>query len=335
MLHLITGSNGTGKTLFALKWVRERQLKENRAVYYNGRFELYEEKRKEFGWEKIDFKDWQECPDGAIFLIDECHNDMPNRPAGSRVPEHINMLGEHRRRGFDFYLITQHPSNIDSFVRRLIGAPGWHKHLKRQLGAAPRVSVLTWNSVNTACETPTGKSTADVTTANFPKEVFNWYKSAELHTAKMRVPRKLIMFIMMLFAIPALFYYGLKDTVFSSSEPEIQAASQEKTEKPNQTAVKKVADDDDYLSGFVPRIPGVPHTAPRYDEITRPVRAPRLAACITMGKRCSCYTQQATPIDVPREMCLNIVKNGFFEDFDTDESRDRINDKKRENKEIS
>ncbi|RMX09036.1 hypothetical protein EBQ34_14245 [Vandammella animalimorsus] len=323
MLHLITGSNGTGKTLFALKWVRERQLAENRAVYYNGRFDLYDSKREEFGWEKIDFKDWQSCPDGAIFLIDECHNDMPVRPTGSRVPDHINMLGEHRKRGFDFYLITQHPSNIDAFVRRLIGAPGWHKHLKRRLGASPSVEVLTWSSVNTGCETPTGKSTADVSTAWFPKEVYSWYKSAEIHTAKMRVPRKLAVFIALLIAIPFLFWYGLAD-LFRSDQVEAEtgstvSASASPTASGSGLTVQGQARDSpaDYLASFVPRVPSLPYTAPRYDRITEPVRAPRIAACIEMGKRCSCYTQQATPLDVPRDLCLQVVKRGHFEDFDT------------------
>ena len=39
MLYLISGANGAGKTLNTLKWVRERQLKENRPVCHNGRFD--------------------------------------------------------------------------------------------------------------------------------------------------------------------------------------------------------------------------------------------------------------------------------------------------------
>lgn len=40
MLYLTTGANGTGKTLFTLKEVREKQLAENRPVYHNGRFTM-------------------------------------------------------------------------------------------------------------------------------------------------------------------------------------------------------------------------------------------------------------------------------------------------------
>src|SRR3989344_1834878 len=132
MLYLISGANGAGKTLNTLKWVRERQLKENRP---------------------------------------EAHNDLPNRPAGSTVPDAVKMLAEHRRRGFDFYMVTQHPQNIDSFVRRLIGPPGWHRHLKRSFGV-DMVSVLEWSAVNPNCEKDGSGKTGTVTMQAFPKEVY-------------------------------------------------------------------------------------------------------------------------------------------------------------------
>ncbi len=34
-----------------------------------------------------------------------------------------------------------------------------------------------------------------------------------------------------------------------------------------------------------------------------------------MGKRCDCYTQQATLLVVSREICLQIVERGFFMDW--------------------
>ena len=104
MLYWVTGSNGTGKTLNTLKWVRDLQKKyPERKVFYNGRFKLKPEKEIEFGWEKFDFKDWENKPDGSIFLVDEAHNDLPVRPAAQKPPEYIAKLAEHRIRGFDFF----------------------------------------------------------------------------------------------------------------------------------------------------------------------------------------------------------------------------------------
>ncbi|MFE8647302.1 hypothetical protein ACFX58_19675, partial [Sphingomonas sp. NCPPB 2930] len=84
MLHLITGGNGTGKTLNTIKWVRDLQLRENRPVAYNGRFDAVAGGELA-GWKVIDFADWQDEPDGTIFLIDECHNDLPKRAPSAAV----------------------------------------------------------------------------------------------------------------------------------------------------------------------------------------------------------------------------------------------------------
>lgn len=190
MLYLITGANGAGKTLNTLKWIRDRAVKEGRPVCHNGRFEVVEGSELS-NWRQIDIKDWQAEPDGTIFLVDECHNDFPLRPPSSQPPEYVRMLAEHRRRGFDFYLVTQHPQNIDAFVRRLIGSPGWHRHLKRAFGG-DLVSVCEWPAVNPNCEKDGSGKTGTVTMQPFPKEVYGWYRSASLHTGKRKIPRMVL-----------------------------------------------------------------------------------------------------------------------------------------------
>lgn len=318
MLYLITGANGAGKTLNALKWVRERQLKENRPVFHNGRFEPVPGGELA-SWQAIDMKDWQAQPDGAIFFVDECHNDFPLRPPTSAPPDYVKALAEHRRRGFDFYLITQHPQNIDAFVRRLIGTPGWHRHLKRVFGAEV-VSVLEWSSVNPNCEKAGSGASAQVSTVRFPTEVFSWYKSASLHTAKKRIPKAVWLLGVCAVVVPALGYFAYTrlpgkaaqavaagaPAVAPGSAPVVGARPAERLAAPS------VAE---YVSLRAPRVPGLPQTAPVYDEVTRPVDAPFPAACISMGPRCECFTQQATRIKVPLEMCRQIVAGGFFVDW--------------------
>lgn len=315
MLYLISGANGAGKTLNTLKWVRERQLKENRPVCHNGRFDPVPGGELE-GWKKIDFKDWQDQPDGTIFLIDEAHNDLPNRPAGSTVPDAIKMLAEHRKRGFDFYLVTQHPQNIDSFVRRLIGPPGWHRHLKRSFGV-DMVSVLEWSAVNPNCEKDGSGKTGTVTMQAFPKEVYGWYKSASLHTGKKRIPKQVWVLLLCLIAIPLLIWAASGKLL---SKSEAKAAAKPVTEAQAQAApvpVQAVAKLtlEQYLDERTPRLKDFPHTAPAYDEVTKPIVAPYPAACVHMGKTCKCYTQQATLMQVSGAVCLQIVAQGFFVDW--------------------
>ena len=313
MLYLISGANGAGKTLNTLKWVRERQLKENRPVCHNGRFDPVPGGELE-GWKKIDFKDWQDQPDGTIFLIDEAHNDLPNRPAGSTVPDAVKMLAEHRKRGFDFYLVTQHPQNIDSFVRRLIGPPGWHRHLKRSFGV-DMVSVLEWSAVNPNCEKDGSGKTGTVTMQAFPKEVYGWYKSASLHTGKKRIPKQFWVLLLCLIAIPLLIW-AASGKLLSKSEAKATAKPATEAQAapvPVQAVAKLTV--EQYLDERTPRIKDFPHTSPAYDEVTKPTVAPYPAACVHMGKTCKCYTQQATLMQVSGAVCLQIVAQGFFVDW--------------------
>lgn len=321
MLYLITGSNGAGKTLNALKWVRERSVKEGRPVCHNGRFEIVEGGELS-SWKKIDFKDWQDEPDGTIFFIDECHNDLQLRAASSTPPEYVRMLAEHRRRGFDFYLISQHPQNIDSFVRRLIGAPGWHRHLKRTFGA-DLVSCLEWPSVNPNCEKDGSAKSATVTMVPYPKEVYGWYKSASLHTGKKRIPKQVWVFLACLLIAPALAYYGFKKVTRSDAKNVEQEIVQPVERSGSGSGISRSLDAAEYVATFVPRVPDYPHTAPRYDEVTKPVTAPYPAACLRMRERCECYSQQGTKLLVSADACSRIVRDGYFVDWQAGQAQAR------------
>lgn len=319
MLYLITGANGAGKTLNTLKWIRERSVKEGRPVCHNGRFEPVPGGELQ-SWKTIDIKNWQDEPDGAIFLVDECHNDFPLRPASGTPPEYVRMLAEHRRRGFDFYLVTQHPQNIDAFIRRLIGSPGWHRHLKRSFGG-DLVSVLEWSAVNPNCEKPGSGKSGTASMQPFPKEVFTWYKSASLHTGKRKIPKQVWFLLACLFIVPLLLYFAVKSlydkTQPAETPPASAAAAASAGGSPAGAAAQlaKYASTDDYLLQRKPRIPDFPHTAPAYDELTKPVEAPYPAACVQMGERCECYTQQGTYMRTSADTCVQIVKYGFFKDW--------------------
>lgn len=325
MLYLITGANGAGKTLNTLKWVRERSLKENRPVCHNGRFEAVPGGELA-SWKSADFTKWQDEPDGTIFVVDECHNDLPLRPPSATPPEYIRMLAEHRRRGFDFYLITQHPQNIDAFVRRLIGSPGWHRHLKRNFGA-DLVSVLEWSAVNPQCEKNGSGKSGSVTMQAFPKEVYGWYRSASLHTGKKKIPKMVWFLAASVVLIPFLFYgaYQAMAKRWQAGETKPVQALAVAGGPVGPGAVELVTAEDSlgaYVQARAPRLPSLPHTAPIYDEVTKPKVAPYPAACVQMGDTCKCYSQQATVLNVDFSVCVQIVLKGFFVDWQGPEQRE-------------
>lgn len=327
-IHLTTGANGAGKTLFTLKEVRERSVKESRPVFHNGRFKL----TAEFGWQQIDFKDWQSCPDGSIFLIDECHNDMPVRKAGSEVPDHIRMLAEHRSRGFDFYLITQHPGNIDVFVRRIVGSPGWHRHLKNFKGS-PLVSKIEWSAVNLDCEKPSSGDSGTVEMVTRPTEVYKWYESATLHTSQRKLPKQLWVALACALVLPFLAYgawktVGKTKLTRDDAAPSVQPVDGRPVgpmagpgaSVPGPSALTPAQ----YVAAYSPRIPDLPHTAPVYDGVTQPVQAPYPAACVASASRCTCYSQQATRLHVSDFLCRELVKTGFFVNWQQSQQQQAI-----------
>lgn len=323
MLYLITGGNGAGKTLNALKWAKELADKSSRPVCHNGRFELVDGGPLS-NWKKIDFKDWQAEPDGTIFFVDECHNDLPNRATGSTVPEYVRMLAEHRKRGFDFFLITQHPQNIDVFVRRLIASPGYHRHLKRIFGS-DLVSVCEWSAVNPQCERPGSSDSGSVTTVAFPKEVYTWYRSAMLHTGKTRIPKAVWILLACAVTVPVLAWVGWQ-SLFKPKDSAAKAVTSTAANAPA-TGLERAPGRErpktavEYVAELTPRLEGLPYTAPHYDGVTQPKAAPYPAACIdgvrpaTKQRDCTCYTQQGTKLQTPMALCQQIAANGFFIDW--------------------
>ena len=318
MIYFTTGGNGAGKTLITLHDVRQQQLKENRPVYYHG-FDMHEEKAQEFGWQKFDPKKWQDLPDGSICIMDECQNEFPIRRSGSEVPDYVNANAQHRRRrGFDFWMISPHPSLIDVFVRRLIDKPSWHRHMKRAFGA-DMISELKFSAPDMKCEEPGAGARAEVTMRSYPKEVYTWYRSASLHTGKKKIPKQVYIFGACVLAVPLAIWFAVS-AVTGNVEKNAPIAEQKEITPPGQirsySAPPGPITTAEYLASYKPRINAFPHTAPRYDQITQPTSAPYPAACVVMEKTgCKCYSQQATLLQVPDSVCLQIVNKGFFMDW--------------------
>lgn len=134
MITLITGLPGAGKSLRMVQMIRDA-LKEGRNVYVDGIDGL-----QPFGWEPCELNDWENLPDGSLVVADEAQKTWGTRRAGDAPPS-IRALSEHRHRGFDFVIGTQHPTMIDKYVRTLVGR---HDHLLRQFGA-PISRIVTWS----------------------------------------------------------------------------------------------------------------------------------------------------------------------------------------------
>lgn len=322
MIYIHTGQPGAGKTLFTLQHVKRRSESENRTVFYNGIPELNIPEWQEF----TDAEKWHELPAGSIIVIDECQRVFRPRATGKSVPESIAKFETHRHNGHDVYLITQHPMLVDQNIRRLAGT---HRHIVRTFGAK-KAFVHEWNEVKTDCDRK--RTDSSKTAFVYPKEAFAWYKSAEVHTHKLALPKQVYYLIGMLLMLSALVYY-LYDRFTAEpgqaspptvQPPSITAPDTDGPTRPPPSAPKDpVKTQAEYMASLQPRLSGLPHTAPRYDHLTEPTNVPVPAACLAAGDRCQCYTQQATRMQVRHEVCMAIVARGLYLDFEPDPSRER------------
>lgn len=328
-VYLSTGANGTGKTLFTLRDVRNLQLETDRPVFYCG----FTPKQPihDFGWKLFEPPKWQDLPDGSICVIDECQEHMPVRGTG-RPPGWIEAINkEHRKRGFDFFLLTQHPLNFDAFVRRAIATPGWHRHFKTS-AMTESSNELKWASVVDNPQRPGSGDTGTVTSRPFDKEVYSWYESASAHTARRKIPLKLIMAGVGLFAAACMIgwviwsFYGMsqgKDLpqTEQAAPAAVQAVAPASTPARNEKTPQTPAQ---YAASYRPRINGLEHTAPAYDALTTPKVVPLPAACIEWaGKGCKCFTQRGTPYNTTADICAQIVRHGIFLPFEQDPAPQR------------
>jgi zona occludens toxin len=311
MIHLITGLPGSGKSLYTLKKVKDRADKEQRPVFYHGIPELT------LDWHLMESADkWVECPKGSIIVIDECQSTFRPRAVGSQVPLHVSQLETHRHDGHDLYLITQHPMLVDSNLRRLVN---YHYHVERFFGFA-KSKIHEFHKVRENVD----KSTKNSIETHFvyPKEVYTWYKSADMHTVKKRIPMRLVLMVVLPLLVIALLYYGY--TVLHGGV-QGHVLENNKDLLPMEQGGAPFPDSHGFRSEKIaytwgesqrPRVPDLPFTAPKYDEITKPVMAPRIAAAVLIRGTCTAYTQQGTKIAMDDAVCRQFVENGMFQDFD-------------------
>ncbi|HEY8606098.1 MAG TPA: zonular occludens toxin domain-containing protein [Noviherbaspirillum sp.] len=319
MITLITGLPGACKTLWTLSYVKALAEKEGRQVFYSGIKDLM------LPWTEIDAAKWFDCPNGSIIVLDECQTLFRPRSFGSNVPEYVAKLETHRHQGLDLFIITQHPQLVDTNVRRLVGR---HMHAVRKFGMAA-ATLHEWNAVVENCGKPSGRADSIKHHWKYDKKAYSYYKSAEVHTVKRNIPfRVIVLFVILPIAIGVLgwrFYGSVKDRTSAASAPapgvpggaspafgglQRGAGYQNPMEDARQYAFENTA-----------RVDGLPHTAPKYDAMTKPEHVPVPAACVHSGSRCQCYTQQATKLQVPHNLCLDIAHNGYFQEFEANRDR--------------
>jgi len=341
MITIITGTPGAGKTLYTIeKYVKKligstvtkhhdngQKEEITRTVYTNINGLTLEHELID-GSENGGLKNWHEwAKPGSVIVFDEVQKEWKPRPNGAPIPPYIEALETHRHMGVDLILITQGLNLVD---RNLISLVGQHIHVRR-LGGTRTCIVYEWDHASRSLMY--SKSIAKKLW-RYDKSVFKLYKSAELHTKQTRKLPPLLWFLVAAAGLAVWNFptvaaiwdtekRGKKDSeaiaVSAQLKPLPQPYSiqtQQPSYAPQLYAPAKTM--EQYLESYEPRIPGIAHTAPVYDELTAVKAVPKPAACIKMGDKCSCYTQRATPYYTTKRNCETYVKEGVFLDFEPD-----------------
>ncbi|MCF7521964.1 zonular occludens toxin domain-containing protein [Neisseria sp. ZJ106] len=340
MLYLITGVPGSGKTLKMISDLMNRKDLQNRPLYLDGipevKGDIIPNQPIPEGESMQTWHKW--APTGAILVIDECQRVFRPRPSGSKVPDYVAELETHRHKGIDIFLLTQHPRLIDINVRSLIGH---HCHIgKTNLGVR---RMIEWERFGDP-QSKTDVQNAVKSVYTLDKNAFGVYKSAEEHT-KIKVKRSKAIYILpvaILVVLIGCFYVykswkTIEKPTNTAKKIEAQASSPEAVgavaapaandtnasgqypPQENSLQAPQTEASKPYLSkaDYEPRIQGQPHTAPIYDNMNKAVKTmPYPVACVQNGNKCTCYTDQATPIQgFDKKQCLDFVKNGIYNPY--------------------
>lgn len=195
MLTLITGTPGKGKTAMAVKLLT--QLAEERPIFCDGIKGLKVPHHpiphiddwvtRSISATGSEDYEWVGFPPGALIVIDEAQRFFRPRHVSKAPPNAVAGFETHRQAGLDFIILTQKRTFLDSHIRGLLDV-----HIHIQDGMLGRFSY-TWFREGDP------ESKADLKEASRkkyspPREVFELYQSAELHTKPKR-EKPLIMYV--------------------------------------------------------------------------------------------------------------------------------------------
>lgn len=332
MLHLITGVPGAGKTSFTLDEFLKIENRPKYATPVNGL------DYAKHNIEKIDSLDeWPNLPEGSVIFCDEAQQFLRPKRKDAVSPEWVTEFETHRHRGMDFYCTTQHPMFIDIHFRRLVGE---HVHYHRAYGSR-LIAQRKWQRCIDDPNDHHAIQEAEIKHLKLPNYIFKEYKSTTIDTHKFKVPRKLVISLILLLILGGISAYlasgflgkAADNIVKSKEEKPANEQALSVTEQPAQAknglysaSLDNGKDKPLTIDDLTPVLPTMPYTAPYYKDIAQPVTFPRFAGCMRsyhkskQAEVCRCVTQQGTTLSVPLEQCDAVVDgDGMpFDPFRTD-----------------
>lgn len=317
-LLMFTGVPGAGKTALLVDSLLEHA--QDRPIYVANTWDIAPKstglKDLKLPHTVIEGDKWHEVvPDGAVLVVDEAQKVWRPRGPSQKPPPSVEALETHRHRGIDIFVTTQRPALLDSNVR---GLAGRHVHV-RDTGWLGRW-VYEWPecSDNLAWKTCSVKRKLKL-----PKRAFAMYKSAEVHTEKIRGMRPPALVALGLFA--AVVVLGLLVWRSTSSNgagavpaPAVASApaGQGLMVKHGGNGQPEAITAASLRASFQPRLTNAPETAPAYDELRQVVRMRRVVGGFCRdGVGCRCFDQDGLDPGLTQLQCFKWVKSPPFDPY--------------------
>lgn len=311
-LVLLTGKPGAGKSLRMMQYL-EQAIAEGRPCYVSNVEGLNMAGAIPFE----DPRQWRDIPAGGVLFVDEAQRFFRARRGMMDPPEFITAMETIRHDSVCIVMTTQQPTYLDKHVRGLIGH---HEHLI-ELIAGYQSNVYTFRECQEEV-TDGAKAGAQFDVWVHPRKLHAAYKSAEQHTKKARIPRKVLLLgAGVLVAVGGLVYAFMPHEKSAEKETAlgVHPPGQFRAVADSASGNSRPADPLDYAELFSPRFANQPKSAPAYDGL--PVVAEPQIVCMTAGPgkdaqgkfkpgRCRCLTEQGTRWQMPDAMCRETARFG-------------------------
>lgn len=324
MLTLITGTPGSGKTLYAV-WEIARHIPGSKVEA-----DRYEIDRKLFSnirdlivdhtfINADNLNEWQTwAKPGEYIIYDEVQEVWRPRGLGSKVPECIQALETHRHMGVDIALVTQHPMLVDPNIRRLVNR---HLHIRRV--AAILSIIYEWDH----CANP-GQTKTCISTKFwwFPKRAYGLYKSAQVHTkTTAKFPKIAWLGVA---ALAAVAY--LSPNVYAIIKNGGSQAA--KSKEVSHVAQQQPSPAPGYQGASSMSVPAAPRSAASEsvsdsgpDGVS--VESDPVSGCVASGAVCKCYTASGKSVEPDLGACKDlheirkVLPMGHFPDSEVTEAQ--------------
>nr|DAI58069.1 MAG TPA: zonular occludens toxin [Inoviridae sp.] len=324
-ITLITGKPRIGKTAFAVELLMFDDFYKGRKIFSNINGLLIDHHKPPEGHSWEDMHEWLKWKEniGSVVIYDEVQYLFPTRFSGSKMPENVAFLNIHGHYGIDMILITQSAKLLDVNLREVV-----NKHIHIAANKMGGLTRLEWNEV---ALNPTQQARNALSSSHkIRQEVFEYYKSAEVHTAHSHVKsRWYYVIIAMLFVLPCILglvgfmgykmYQGYKDKAGMTTQVEepkeatgfknpLDPESQKEMMPQSGIQGQNLKPED-----FVPTLAEKPESKPIYNSVRQVKTFEYPVGCVDGGKSgCTCYSSQGTPLkEITKAMCKDYAHNGL------------------------